>query len=45
MRFFRDRLHDIELAAVHMRVLKLMENTRPGTDPSPEELHRIIRDS
>jgi hypothetical protein len=43
MRFFRDRLQDVDLAALHKRVLKFMEKSRPGTDPSPEELQRLIR--
>jgi HicB family len=41
MRFFRDRLQDIDLAALHKRVLKLMAKSRPGTDPPPEELRRL----
>ena len=44
MRFFRDRLHGIDFAALHKRVLRMMEKTRPGSDPSPEELRHIIRE-
>jgi hypothetical protein len=42
MRFFGDRLRDVDLTALHKRVLKFMENARPGSDPSPAELRRII---
>jgi hypothetical protein len=45
MRFFRDRLQDIDVAALHKRVLKFMTKSRPGTDPSPEELRRLTGDS
>jgi hypothetical protein len=41
MRFFRDRLQDIDIAALHKRVLKFMAKSRSGTDPSPEELRRL----
>ena len=43
MRFFRGRLQDVDFAALHKRVLKFMAKSRPGTDPSPEELQRLIR--
>jgi hypothetical protein len=42
LRFFRDRLQDVDLAALHKRVLKFMEKTRRGSDPSPAELRRLI---
>jgi antitoxin component of RelBE/YafQ-DinJ toxin-antitoxin module len=45
MRFFRDRLRDIDLSALHKRVLRFMEKTRRGADPSPDELRRLIGDS
>ncbi|MGD9856677.1 MAG: toxin-antitoxin system HicB family antitoxin [Planctomycetaceae bacterium] len=41
LRFFRDRLQDVDLAALHKRVLKFMEKSRPGVDPSPDELRRL----
>ncbi len=41
MRFFRDRLRDIDLRALHKRVLKFMEKPRRGVDPSPDELRRL----
>lgn len=41
MRFFRDRLQDVDIAALHKRVLKVMEKSRRGSDPSPEELRRL----
>ncbi len=46
MRFFRDRLEGADLAALHKRVLKFMQKPRKGTDPSPQEIQRLIgRDS
>lgn len=42
MRFFRDRLQDVDLGALHKRVLKFMEKPRPGVDPSPDELRRLV---
>ena len=41
MRFFRDRLQDVDIAALHKRVLKFMEKSRTGSDPTPEELRRM----
>jgi hypothetical protein len=45
MRLFRDRLQDVDLAALHKRVLKFMEKPRAGADPSPEELRRLVSSS
>ncbi len=42
LRHFRDRLQDVDLSALHKRVLKLMEKLRAGADPSPDELRRLI---
>lgn len=42
LRFFRDRLQDVDLAALHKRALKFMEKSRPGNDPSPDELRRLV---
>jgi hypothetical protein len=42
MRFFRNRLRDVDSAALHKRVLKFMEKSRPGVEPSAEELQRLI---
>jgi len=42
LRFFRDRRQDVDLAALDKRVLKLMEKPRPGVDPSPAELRRLV---
>jgi hypothetical protein len=42
MGFFRDRLQDVDLAALHKRVLKFMQKSRPGSDPSPDELRRLV---
>jgi antitoxin component of RelBE/YafQ-DinJ toxin-antitoxin module len=41
MRYFRDRLQDVDLAALHKRVLKLMDKSRPGVDPSPEDFRKL----
>jgi len=41
MRFLRDRLQDVDLAAPHKRVLKFMQKSRPGSDPSPADLRRL----
>jgi hypothetical protein len=41
-RYFRDRLQDIDLAALHKRVMKFMESPRTGDDPSPQELRQLI---
>jgi hypothetical protein len=43
MRFFRNRLQDVDFAALHKRVLKFMQKSRPGSDPSPGELRRLVR--
>ncbi len=42
MRFFRNRLQDIDIVALHKRVLKFMEKPRRGIDPSPEGLRRLV---
>ena len=42
LHFFRDRLQDVDLAALHKRVLKFMEKPRRGADPSPDELRRLV---
>jgi predicted transcriptional regulator len=42
LRFFRDRLQDVDLGALHKRVLKFMEKRRPGVEPSPAELRRLL---
>ena len=41
LRFFHDRLQDIDLATLQKRVLRFMENVRPGTDPTPAELAEL----
>lgn len=43
LRFFGDRLRDVDLAALHRRVLRFMGETRPGEEPSPEEIDRATR--
>ncbi len=42
MRFFRGRFRDVDLAALEKRVLKFMQQSRPGSDPTPEELRQLI---
>ena len=41
--FFSDRLKDMDQAALHKRVLKFMRKTRPGKEPSIEEIERAVR--
>ncbi len=41
LRFFRDRLQDVDLATLQKRVLRFMEKPSPGTDPTPDELHQL----
>ena len=41
--YFDDRLKGQDLAALHRRVLAFMEQTRPGPEPSPEQVRRAIR--
>jgi hypothetical protein len=42
LRFFRDKLQGVDLKALHKRVLKFMEKTRKGSDPSPEQLDELL---
>ena len=44
LRYFRDRLRDIDLTALHKRVMKFMERPRPGKDPDADELRRLVGD-
>ena len=41
--FFSDRLRDMDPEALHQRVLKFMRRTRPGEEPSLEEIKRAVR--
>lgn len=41
--FFSDRLKDVDPDALHRRVLKFMRKTRPGREPSVEEITRAVR--
>jgi len=41
LRFFHDRLQDVDLATLQKRVLRFMEKPRPGTDPTPAELAQL----
>jgi hypothetical protein len=36
-------MQDVDFAALHKRVLKFMQKSRPGSDPSPGELRRLVR--
>jgi hypothetical protein len=45
MRFFRDRLQDLDVDALHKRVMKFMTKSHSGADPSPEELRRLTGDA
>jgi len=40
--FFDDKLRNMDLEALHKRVLKFMQQERPGDEPSPEEIRRAI---
>jgi hypothetical protein len=40
---FSDRLQDVDQQTLHARVLKFMRKTRPGRDPSVEEIERAVR--
>jgi antitoxin component of RelBE/YafQ-DinJ toxin-antitoxin module len=42
LRYFRDRMQDVDLPALHKRVMKFMKSSRTGKEPSPEELVRLI---
>jgi esterase/lipase len=41
--FFSDRLRDVDQETLHERVLQFMRKTRPGKEPSIEELERAVR--
>jgi predicted DNA-binding protein len=41
--FFSDRLRDVDQDALHKRVLKFMRKSRPGKEPSIEEIDRAVR--
>jgi hypothetical protein len=40
---FGDRLRDVDQEALHDRVLTFMRKTRPGNEPSAEEVERAVR--
>jgi antitoxin component of RelBE/YafQ-DinJ toxin-antitoxin module len=40
--FFGDRLRTMDLDALHRRVMTFMGKTRPGREPSQEELDKAI---
>ena len=40
--FFDDRLKDVDLEALHRRVLAFMAETKAGTDPTIEKLQQVM---
>ncbi len=42
--FFEDRLKDVDLKALHERVLTFMSDTEPGDEPSIDELRDALGD-
>ena len=40
--FFGQRLRDVDASDRRARVMAFMNDTRPGTEPSPEEIERAI---
>jgi antitoxin component of RelBE/YafQ-DinJ toxin-antitoxin module len=42
--FFNDRLKDIDLEALHRKVIAFMSKTRPGKEPTIEELKHAMGD-
>ena len=42
--FFEDRLKDVDLEALHARVLTFMGDTEPGDEPSIDELKDALGD-
>ncbi len=42
--FFEDRLKDVDLKALHERVLTFMGDTEPGDEPSIDELKDALGD-
>ena len=41
---FSDRLRGVDQEALHKRVLEFMRKTRPGKEPTIEEIERAVRD-
>lgn len=41
--FFSDRLKDVDQETLHRRVLKFMRKTRPGKEPSVDEIEGAKR--
>ena len=41
--FFGDRLKDLDQEVLHKRVLQFMRKSRPGKEPSVEEIERALR--
>jgi antitoxin component of RelBE/YafQ-DinJ toxin-antitoxin module len=44
LHFFDDRLKDIDLDALHQRVVAFMTESQPGAEPSTEDLKRAMGD-
>jgi antitoxin component of RelBE/YafQ-DinJ toxin-antitoxin module len=41
--FFGDRLKDVDQETLHRRVLKFIRKTRPGREPSVDDIERAVR--
>jgi hypothetical protein len=41
--FFADRLPEVDRESLHQRVIRFMRKTRPGKEPSIEEIERAVR--
>ena len=41
--FFSDRLRDVDQDALHKRVLRFMRRSRPGNEPTIEEIESAVR--
>jgi hypothetical protein len=44
LNFFEDRLKDIDLEALHQRVMAFMSESQPGTDPEIDDLKNAMGD-
>jgi hypothetical protein len=43
LEFFSDRLRGVDQQKLHERVLSFMRNSRPGVEPTPQEIERATR--
>ena len=42
MKFFADRLKDVDVETLHRRVLAFMKKTKPGAEPSIHQLRQVL---